>query len=305
MLSCCYRAGWPKGGIFPAIIATTSGLQKHRCPHQPPSRVHSRTCAGRAGQECQVTKTIAIAGKGGTGKTTVSTLLAQWLAEHGTVLAVDADPSSNLHMTLDMPLENTVGDVREGMLAEVKSGTFRTGMSKQDYLEWKIFESLVEGERLDLLAMGRPEGPGCYCAANNMLRNCLDRLHAQYDYLVIDNEAGMEHLSRQTTREVDVLLLVSDPSIRGISTAARMQDLIQELRTTVGRVVLIVNRVDGTMPPAVQEAIVGYGLELLGTLPDHAAVRAYDGEGRPLARLPADDSLRRRLIELVRQLGLP
>lgn len=252
-----------------------------------------------------MTKTIAIAGKGGTGKTTVSTLLAQWLAEHGTVLAVDADPSSNLHMTLDMPLENTVGDVREGMLAEVKSGTFRTGMSKQDYLEWKIFESLVEGERLDLLAMGRPEGPGCYCAANNMLRNCLDRLHAQYDFLVIDNEAGMEHLSRQTTRDVDVLLLVSDPTIRGISTAARMQDLIQELRTTVGRVVLIVNRVNGTMPPAVQEAIVGNGLELLGTLPDHPAVRAYDGEGRPLARLPADDPLRRRLIELVRQLGLP
>lgn len=253
-----------------------------------------------------MTKTVAVAGKGGTGKTTIAALLAHWLSQHGTVLAVDADPSSNLHMALGMPLESTVGDIREDMLQEVKRGTFNGGMSKQDYLEWKINEAVVEGQRIDLVAMGRPEGPGCYCAANNMLRGCLDRLQTQYDYVVMDNEAGMEHLSRQTTRDVDVLLLISDPSLRGISAAARMQELIHELRTSVGRIALIVNRVaDGVLPPAVAEAVQAARLPFLGTLPDHPPVRAGDAEGRPVVQLPSDDPLRRRLIELVGQVGLP
>ncbi len=252
-----------------------------------------------------MTRTIAIAGKGGSGKTTVAALLAHYLSHYGTVLAVDADPSSNLHMALGMPLEATVGDIREGMLEEVKRGTFRAGLNKQDYWEWKISEALVEGQRIDLLAMGRPEGPGCYCAANNMLRACLDRLQSQYDYVVMDNEAGMEHLSRQTTRDVDILLLVSDPSIRGISAAARMQKLIHELRTRVGRIALIVNRVDGTLPPTVQEAIVASRLELLGMLPDAPSIREYDALGRPLVLLPEDDPLRRRIVELAQSLGLP
>jgi CO dehydrogenase maturation factor len=251
-----------------------------------------------------VTKTIAIAGKGGTGKTTVSSLLAQWLGQHGTVLAVDADPAANLHMALGMSLENTVGDIREGMLAEVSKGAF-AGMSKQDYLEWKIYDSLVEGEKIDLLAIGRPEGPGCYCAANNMLRALLDELHTQYDYLLIDNEAGMEHISRQTTRDVDILLLVSDPSIRGISTAGRMQRLIYELRTAVGQVVLIVNRVNGELPPAVHEAVASNELALLGTLPDHQPIRDFDAEGRPIVQLPPNDPLRHQLISLVSKLKLP
>jgi CO dehydrogenase maturation factor len=252
-----------------------------------------------------VTKTIAVAGKGGTGKTTFSALLSLWLTQFGTVLAVDADPSSNLHMALGMPLEDTVGDIREGMLHDVKQGTFAAGMSKQDYLEWKINEAIVEGQRVDLVAMGRPEGPGCYCAANNMLRTCLDQLQSNYDYVVIDNEAGMEHLSRQTTRDVDILFLISDPSMRGISAAVRMQELIHELRTTVGRVVLIVNRVGNGLSPVIQEAIASGHLELLGTLPDHPAVREYDSQGRPLVQLPPEDPLRRKVIELAQQVGLP
>lgn len=251
-----------------------------------------------------MTKTIAIAGKGGTGKTLVSALLTQWLSQYGTVLAVDADPAANLHMTLGMPLRNTIGDIREGMLTEIQKGPF-IGMSKQDYLELKIYESLVEGERIDLLAIGRPEGPGCYCAANNMLRNCLRQLQSQYDFLVIDNEAGMEHLSRQTTRAVDVLILVSDPSMRGISTAARMQDLIYELRTAVGRIVLIVNRVQDGLPPTIEEAIAANELELLGTLPDHPTIRTFDAEGRPLVELPPDDPLRQKVIEMAKTLDLP
>lgn len=252
-----------------------------------------------------MTKTIAIAGKGGTGKTTFSAMLAHWLTHFGTVLAVDADPAANLHMVLGMAMENTVGDIREGMLQEVKSGTFTAGLSKQDYLEWKINEAIVEGQRIDLVAMGRPEGPGCYCAANNMLRTCLDQLQSNYDYVVIDNEAGMEHLSRQTTRDVDILFLISDASLRGISTAVRMQELIYELRTTVGKVALIVNRVNDGIPAALREAIVAGHLQLLGTLPDNPAVRDYDSQGRPLVQLPAEDPLRERVIELAQRAGLP
>ncbi len=252
-----------------------------------------------------MTKTIAVAGKGGTGKTTVSALLSSWLTHHGTVLAVDADPAANLHMALGMPLEETVGDIREGMLEEVKRGTFRAGISKQDYLELRINQAIVEGQRLDLVSMGRPEGPGCYCAANNMLRAYLDQLQAQYAYVVMDNEAGMEHVSRQTTRDIDILLLVSDPSMRGISTAARMQELIHELRTYVGRIVLIVNRVDGVLPPTIQEAIQANGLNLLGTLPADADIRDFDAEGRPLVQLPSENPVRTSLIELAEQVGLP
>jgi len=252
-----------------------------------------------------MTKTIAVAGKGGTGKTTFSALLAHWLSGFGTVLAVDADPASNLHMALGMPLEDTVGDIRESMLQDVKSGSFMRGISKQDYLELRINEAIVEGKRIDLVAMGRPEGPGCYCAANNMLRSCLDQLQSNYDYVVIDNEAGMEHLSRQTTRDVDVLFLVSDASLRGVSTAVRMHELIHELRTIVGKIVLVVNRISDGIPPALQEAIETSPLELLGTLPDHIAVRNYDAEGRPLAHLPDDDPLRQQVVDLAQQVGLP
>src|SRR5512146_2977488 len=163
-----------------------------------------------------MTKSIAIAGKGGTGKTTIAALLVQLLAQKGTVLAIDADPSSNLNLALGVELADTVGDVREEMLAAVKGGTFMPGMAKQDYIDLRISESLVESQGFDLLAMGRGEGPTCYCAANNMLRVCIDRLSGAYDYVVIDNEAGLEHLSRQTTQDIDQLIIVSDPTVRGI-----------------------------------------------------------------------------------------
>jgi len=144
--------------------------------------------------------TIVNAGKGGTGKTTIAALLINLLSQKGTVLAVDADPSTNLNLALGMPLDGTVGDMREEMALAVKSGTYDNNVAKPDYIEMKIMESLVESDRIDLLAMGRPEGPGCYCAANSMLRTSIDRLGKNYDYVVIDCEAGMEHISRQTTR---------------------------------------------------------------------------------------------------------
>jgi CO dehydrogenase maturation factor len=196
-----------------------------------------------------LTTTIALAGKGGTGKTTIAALLTRYLAEEreGAILAIDADPASNLNLVLGMEVEQAVGDIREEMMDVVQSsgalaGSMPGGMSKQEYLDYHIQMALVEGDRVDLLAMGRPEGPGCYCAANQMLRVIVDRLESQYDYVVIDNEAGMEHLSRRTTRDVDVLLLVTDPTQRGLIAAQHMREMVPELDIGVGHVYLVVNR---------------------------------------------------------------
>ena len=239
--------------------------------------------------------TIAVAGKGGTGKTTISALLIRYLAEEqtGSVLAIDADPATNLHMVLGMEAGETVGSIREDMLDQVQTsgalaGSMPGGMSKHEYLDYQVQMALEEGDRVDLLVMGRPEGPGCYCAANQMLRVIVDRLGKQYDHVVIDNEAGMEHLSRRTTRDVDVLLLVTDPTQRGLVTAKYMADMVPELDIGVGHIYLIVNRLRGDMPEPLDRAIGEAGLELLATVPDDPAMAEFEFTGRPLVELPAD-----------------
>lgn len=249
-------------------------------------------------------KTIAVAGKGGTGKTTISSILVQLLSKHGTVLAIDADPSSNLHLCLGLPLEDTVGDVREDAAKTVRSKEFQAGMSKTNYLELGIRQALVESSQVDLIAMGRPEGPGCYCAANNVLRGVIDQLAVNYDYVVIDNEAGMEHISRQTTRDIDVLLIVSDPSIRGMVTATLVKDLIRELRAQVGRVGLIINRVEGALTQAIRQKVEEMGIELLATLPVDKHVNELDAEGEPLTKLSQESSLRSRIANVLERLDL-
>lgn len=246
--------------------------------------------------------TIAIAGKGGTGKTTIAALIIELLSQKGVVLAIDGDPSSNLHLALGLPLTDTVGAVREEMLASAKEATLT--MPKQDYMDLRIHQSLVESNRIDLLAMGRPEGPGCYCAANHMLRTCIDRLASNYDYVVIDNEAGMEHVSRQTTRDVDILLIISDVSMRGIITAVRMKQLIGELRTHVGRTSLVVNRGEDSLPPEIEKAIADSGLELVGTLATDPKVLELEGRGAPLTELPPDSSLWLGVSAIATRLGL-
>ena len=246
--------------------------------------------------------TIAITGKGGTGKTTIAALIIRLLSQKGVVLAIDGDPSSNLHLALGLPLSDTVGAVREEMLASAKGASL--GIPKQDYMDLRIQQSLVESNRIDLLAMGRPEGPGCYCAANHMLRACIDRLATNYDYVVIDNEAGMEHVSRQTTRDVDILLVISDVSMRGIITAARMQQLIGELRTQVGRVALVINRVEDGLPPELEKAVADSGLELVGTLATDPKVLGLEGRGAPLTELPADSTLWLGVSDIAAKLGL-
>ncbi len=265
-----------------------------------------------------MTTTIALAGKGGTGKTTVAALFIRYLIEErgGSILAIDADPASNLNMMLGIEVEQTIGGIREEMLAQVQSsgalaGAMPGGMSKQDYLDYQVRQALVEGDKVDLLAMGRPEGPGCYCAANQMLRLIIDRLSSRYDYVVIDNEAGMEHLSRRTTRDVDILLLVSDPTQRGLAAAQHMRDMVPKLHIEVGRVYLVVNRVpvgkgageQGSggaqgLPAPLTEAVERSGLELIGTVPEDPAMAEFEFTGRPLIELPTDTALYRAVRQI-------
>jgi len=252
-----------------------------------------------------LTKTIAVAGKGGTGKTTLTALIIDHLvkSKRGSVLAIDADPSANLNLALGVPLYDTVGDVREETATAVGGGKALGGMSKWDYLDLRINEALVEEPGFDLLAMGRPEGPGCYCAANNILRTSVDRLSAAYDYVVIDNEAGLEHLSRRTTRDVDLLLIISDPSLRGIVTAGRVAEVIDELKTSVGAAYLIVNRVNGDrLPESLLQAVGDQRLRLAGLIPADPAIGDLDAKGEPIVRLAEQAPARRALAAILASL---
>ncbi len=213
-------------------------------------------------------KTIGISGKGGTGKSTIAALMVRWLSQHKSrsVLAVDADSNVNLNVLLGLEIEDTVGAIREEM--KQNPTNLPGGMSKAQFLEYKIQTSLVETPDYDLIAMGRPEGPGCYCYANNLLRDILQTLSAQYRYVIIDNEAGMEHLSRRTTLNIDRLLIVSDPSVRGIRTAANISRLLSELDIRVGKKDVFINRLQGEVPPLLTQTLEEERLELGLTLPE-------------------------------------
>jgi len=255
-----------------------------------------------------MTKTIAVAGKGGTGKTSVAALLIKVLSQKGLVMAVDADPSINLNQALGLPLDdrNTIGRIREKMTEDVSMGRFSPTISKPEYLYGRMVESLVESKGFDLLAMGRPEGPGCYCAPNEFLRVSLDKLvkDYKYNYIVIDCEAGMEHISRQTTRDVDVLLIMSDPTVRGVTVAARMKDLIRELRSNVGKVGLIVNRVKDGLSPEIKKVIDESGLQIIALIPEDPNIAVLEMKGIPITELPQESPLQLKVKEMIECLSL-
>lgn len=260
-----------------------------------------------------MTTTIALAGKGGVGKTTTAGMVVKYLAQNspGAILAIDADPSSNLNMVLGLDLEWTVGDIREGMLGQVKEsllqggaamGTMPGGMSKRDYLNYEIQSSLAEGDRFDLIAMGRSEGPGCYCAVNHNLREVIDTISKNYRYVVIDNEAGMEHLSRRTTRDVDHLLIVTDPSQRGIVAAERIAGFQKELNIEIENVYLILNRVPGEIPTPLQEKIEELDIPLIGTIPEDNTLMSFEFEGRPLVDLGDDSPVYQAVVGIMEKI---
>ncbi|MBC8505633.1 MAG: AAA family ATPase [Anaerolineales bacterium] len=259
-----------------------------------------------------MTTTFALAGKGGVGKTTVAGMLIKYLADRqsGAILGIDADPSSNLNMVLGLDLEWTVGDIREDMLAQVRQSLTQTGaamgalpggITKAEHLDYEIRSSLAEGDYFDLIAMGRGEGPGCYCAVNHNLREVIDAIGGGYQYVVIDNEAGMEHLSRRTTRDVDHLLVVSDPTQRGIITAERIAAMRDELEIGVENAYLILNRLAGDMPAPLQERIDKMDITFLGSIPASTELAEFEFSGRPLIELGDESPVYQAVAAMMEQ----
>jgi len=251
---------------------------------------------------------IAFAGKGGTGKTSIAALTIRYLLERrrGPVLAVDADSNACLNEALGVEVHTTVGRLREISLKTIREGGERPGgMSMEELLEYQIHQALVEAKGFDLLVMGRPEGPGCYCAANNIIRKYTDHLSEKYPYVVIDNEAGMEHLSRRTTHSVDLLIMVSDPTVKGVKTAGRINDLIDELELDINRRVLVINRLSSEKADELLGLAEDLGLEVAGTVPDDPLVFQYDLEGKPVYQLPPDSAAVMAVYTILDTLEIP
>jgi len=247
---------------------------------------------------------LAVAGKGGTGKTTLAALFVRYLAERPgkAVLAVDADPNSNLHETLGLEVDQTVAD----LLEETKAvGPLPAGMTRSQYVQYKLQAALVETDKVDLLSMGTPEGPGCYCYPNDLLRGHMAELAKAYDYLVIDNEAGLEHLSRRVAQDIDYMVVTSDATARGIRSAGRVAELVRNLKTKVAGMGLVVTRVRaGDELDVLREEIARTGLEVIGTVPYDEDVVRFDLEGRALADLAADSPAVQAVYDIARKIGL-
>jgi len=240
--------------------------------------------------------TIAVAGKGGTGKTTVSSLIvAQLLSEkNGSILAVDADPNSTLNEALGVELECTLGDAREDMLKNKYD--LPGGMDKHRYMQYRLQTCLIEQKGYDLLAMGRTEGPDCYCYVNNLLRGIMDEFSTNYKYVVMDNEAGMEHLSRRTTRNVDLLLIVSDESVIGVRTAGRIYKMTKGLDLNLSDSYLVINRTANSLPEPIIAEVEKAEMKLLGTVPKDENIVEYGLVGKSLLSL-SDDSPARLAVQ--------
>ena len=252
---------------------------------------------------------IVVAGKGGVGKTTLCGMLIQYLCEQkkGPILAVDADANSNLNEVLGVKVETTLGDVREEIAqAEIaKESPIPKGMSKADYAELRFEDALVEDDDFDLLVMGRTQGKGCYCFVNGLLQSQLAKYQNHYPYIVVDNEAGMEHISRGILPSMHRAVRVSDCSRRGVQAVGRIARLIDECGMKPDTVGLIINRAPGgKLNAGIQEEIENQGLHLLGVVPQDEDVYEYDCEGKPTTDLPEDNPVKKALREIVSNLNL-
>ena len=255
-----------------------------------------------------MSKTIALAGKGGVGKTTICGLLISYLAEKnkGPILAVDADANENLNEVLGMEIETTLGAIREEIEhAEDKDSGFPKNMTKQEYLDTYFTRALTESDYYDLLVMGRTQGSGCYCYVNGMLTSQIGKYSGNYKYIVVDNEAGMEHISRGILPKVDTIIMVSDCSVRGVQAAAKIFELSKALKIGAKQMKLIINRAPASGPSeSVLREVEKAGMDLLCVLPHNDTIYEYDGEGRPTITIPADDPFRVKLYEALDTLNL-
>ena len=252
-------------------------------------------------------KTIAVAGKGGVGKTTTCGMIIDYLCKqkNGPVLVVDADANSNLNEVLGVEVENTLGQIREEMAQAELKGTIPAGMTKADYADFKFSSALVEDDDFDMLVMGRTQGKGCYCYVNGVLKTQVDKYAKNYSYIVMDNEAGMEHIARGTLPHVDIMLLVSDCSRRGIQAVGRIAEMVKDMNLNPGQMGVIVNRApNGELDDGVMEEINKYGLTLFGVLPHDDAVYRCDCAGEPSSKLPDSDPMKQKLQGIMHTMGL-
>lgn len=253
--------------------------------------------------------TIAVAGKGGTGKTSLSGLIIHYLSKKGKgpVLAVDADANSNLNEVLGVEVETSLGEIREEIAqAELMTPSpIPAGMSKQDYAEIKFSNALAEMDDYDLLVMGRTQGHGCYCFVNGLLQTQIAKYAGRYTYTVVDNEAGMEHISRGVLPSVDIILLVSDCSRRGVQAVGRIAKLVESLDLKAKQVKLIINKApDGQLSDGIKEEIAIQGLDLLAVVPMDELVYKYDTEGIPLVNLPEDAPVKVAVRDIIQKIHL-
>ncbi|MCL2110955.1 MAG: AAA family ATPase [Clostridiales bacterium] len=251
--------------------------------------------------------TIALAGKGGTGKTTLTGLLIDYLSKTGNtpIFAVDADANANLNEVLGVKIECTLGELRENIQNSEydPDSPIPSTMTKQDYVSASFADAIAEEDDYDLLVMGRTQGDGCYCFVNGLLKTQVQRFSGNYKYVVVDNEAGMEHISRGVLPSVDMILIVSDCSRRGIQAAARIQELVRELKMKVSAVKLIVNRApSGELNAGVSEEIAKHGFDLAGVVPADDNVFEFDSAGRPTVELPDDSPARVAFFDILQRI---
>jgi CO dehydrogenase maturation factor len=251
--------------------------------------------------------TIAVAGKGGAGKTTTCGMIVDYLCNKGKgpLLVVDADANSNLNEVLGVEVDTTLGTIREEMAQAEMKGTIPAGMTKADYAEFKFNSALVEEDDFDMLVMGRTQGKGCYCYVNGVLKTQVDKYAKNYSYVVMDNEAGLEHVARGTLPHVDTMLLISDCSRRGVQAVARIAEMVDELGLKPGQMGLIINRApNGILDDGVKAEIDKHGLKLIGVLPQDEAVYRCDCAGEPSAKLPQSNPVKVALKGIMQSIGL-
>ncbi len=253
---------------------------------------------------------VSISGKGGTGKTTITTLLLRTLLTHTkhALLVVDADPVMNLPAMLNIDIETSVGDAASQLRQDIDAGTIPAASSKQDRLESEVYESLVEGDKFDLLAMGRTEGEGCYCFVNRVLTQILDTITANYDVTLLDMDAGLEHLSRRTDRNVDVLIIVIDTSKMAFDAAVRIRDLSKEVHIDFKRIWVIANRFPQKLidesAEDLERRLNDVGLELAGIVPADDDIVAYNLKGQSLLELPENHPAVKAVDKIAKRIGL-
>ena len=247
-------------------------------------------------------KMIAVAGKGGTGKTTFTAILLQELVnkKKASILAVDADPNANLNEVLGLDIESTIAEAVDS----VKTNALPTGMTKEGFIEWKLSQSLIETKYVDPLVMGVPHGSGCYCYPNDLLRRHLGNLRGNYDYVVTDNEAGLEHLSRQVIQDIDYFFIISDASARGIRSAGRVKQIVSSLQTQVHNTYLVVTKAMDEGIDDLMDEIKATGLELVGVIPYDPMIAEFDLKSKPLFDLPDDSKAVQAVREIINKTGL-